>query len=340
MSIFAQNLGGPRVLIENELGTILTSIPSEGRVVALIDSDKDGKTEATYTVLDNLNRPHGLATKDGKLYVAQSDEVTSYDYDPSTQVASNKQTLANLPDGGSHFTRTLIFNGEELLVSVGSSCNVCLESDSRRAAILAINSDGSTRTFAHGLRNSVFMAIHPESGELWATEMGRDRLGDDLPPDEVNIIKEGGFYGWPYCYGRKTQDKDWNDSEEARNICNNSIPTSVNLQAHSAPLGLAFIYHEAWPVDWQGDLLVVYHGSWNRTVPTGYKIVKVNLRNQNEPLVEDFITGWFTSPSGGLSSPQALGRPVDILMSKGGIAYISDDKAGVVYALHPPGLDR
>jgi glucose/arabinose dehydrogenase len=170
--------------------------------------------------------------------------------------------------------------------------------------------------------------------------MGRDRLGDDLPPDEVNIIKEGGFYGWPYCYGRKTQDKDWNDSEEARNICNNSIPTSVNLQAHSAPLGLAFIYHEAWPVDWQGDLLVVYHGSWNRTVPTGYKIVKVNLRNQNEPLVEDFITGWFTSPSGGLSSPQALGRPVDILMSKGGIAYISDDKAGVVYALHPPGLDR
>jgi len=213
-----------------------------------------------------------------------------------------------------------------LLISVGSSCDACEEEDPRRAKILAVDPDGGgdVETFASGLRNSAFMAVHPLSKHVWATEKGRDDLGDNWPPDEINIILEGSHYGWPYCYGKRLHDDKSDPTGEHREFCKDTIPSFIDIPAHSAPLGLAFFPPE-WPEEFRHDLLVAFHGSWNRTEPTGYKVVRYKLDAAgNFEDVEDFITGWLT-PQG------ALGRPVDILITPEGVIYISDDQAGVVY---------
>lgn len=324
ISIFAKDLDKPRVLAWDPAGNLLVSIPSQGRVVALLpDSDGDGMADAAVNIIENLNRPHGLAFRcreKCELYIAETDQVAVYDYDEKNLSAANKRKIIDLPGGGNHFTRTIIFmpapNEDKLLISVGSTCNACEEEDWRRAKILIANYDGSgLKEFAGGLRNSVFMAIHPVTGKIWATEMGRDLLGDDLPPDEINIVEEGKNYGWPYCYGN------------GRATCGESAATSshIDIPAHSAPLGLAFIPEEGWPEDFWHNLLVAYHGSWNRTVPTGYKVVRYKLDERGNFLeAEDFISGW-------LAKDGAIGRPVDILIQPGGQMYISDDKAGVIY---------
>jgi glucose/arabinose dehydrogenase len=163
--------------------------------------------------------------------------------------------------------------------------------------------------------------------ELWATEMGRDFLGDDLPPDEVNIVREGRSYGWPYCYGNKVHDRNFDASTKAQDFCRTSEPLFIDIPAHSAPLGLAFIPESSWPKDWNGDLLVAYHGSWNRNVPTGYKVVRMKFDQQGNYTEQvDFISGW-------LRDDGALGRPVDLLFDDAGTLFISDDKAGVIYGV-------
>ena len=168
------------------------------------------------------------------------------------------------------------------------------------------------------------MAVHPLSQHVWATEMGRDDLGDNWPPDEINIILEGSHYGWPYCYGKRLHDDKTDPTGAHREFCKDTIPSFIDVPAHSAPLGLAFFPPE-WPQEFRHDLLVAFHGSWNRTEPTGYKVVRYKLDAAGNFVdVEDFITGWLT-PAG------ALGRPVDILIKDDGVIFISDDKAGVVY---------
>lgn len=337
ISIFAKNLGKPRVLAYDPIGNLLASIPEEGKVVALPDRDGDGKADQIQTVISGLNNPHGIAfrcTDTCKLYIAETNQVAAYDYDAKKLIASRKKKIVDLPSGGGHWTRTLLFmpfpNDHRLLVSVGSSCNVCNESDSRRAKILSLDIEsGSLKTFASGLRNAVFMALHSVSGKIWVTEMGRDLLGDDLPSDEINIINEEKNYGWPICYGKNIHDDNFDPNIYIRNPCMEpfEIPSYIDIPAHSAPLGLAFIPEEGWPQEYWYDLLVAYHGSWNRTEPTGYKIVRYKLGKDGEyEGQEDFITGWLT-PDG------VLGRPVDILAHPGGVMYISDDKAGVVYRI-------
>lgn len=333
ISVFARNFGSPRVLAWDPSGVLLTSIPSQGKVVALIDANNDGSSDETITVMEGLSLPHGLAFRDGKLYIAETNQVAIYDYNVDTKKATNKKKLFDLPGGGNHFSRTIGFGPDgKLYISVGSSCNVCYEKDERRARILVANSDGSDmKPFANGLRNSVFFTWHPSTQEMWATEMGRDLLGDDLPPDEVNIIRSKGtrHYGWPSCYGKQIADRDYIKSYNKNHISPEGFclsltePSFLDLPAHSAPLGLAFI-PDSWPKDLRGDLLVSYHGSWNRSEPTGYKIVRFDLNNNFAPA--DFVTGWLTGGS-------ALGRPVDLLFDPQGNLYISDDKAGVVYKI-------
>lgn len=338
ISIFAKDLDDPRVLTFDPNGILLASIPAKGTVVALIDKNNDGKSEETKTIVSGLNRPHGIAvecTQTGcKLYIAETDKVSAYAYDPSALTATVKRVLAPLPSGGGHFTRTLLPYGNSLLVSVGSSCNACLENDQNRARILEITKDtGKVEMFATGLRNAVFMAFHPVTKAIWATEMGRDLLGDNLPPDEINIIKKGGNYGWPTCYGKNIHDTEFDQNTYIRNPCMEPFetPSHIDIPAHSAPLGLAFIPN-SWPAEYHDDLLVVYHGSWNRSVPTGYKIVRMKLDvNGMYESTTDFITGWLDTDQ------KALGRPVAILFDANGIAYISDDKAGAIYRLAPPG---
>ncbi|MFZ5449767.1 MAG: PQQ-dependent sugar dehydrogenase [Thermodesulfobacteriota bacterium] len=332
ITIFARDLKGARVLALDPEGTLLVSLTRQGRVMALPDKNADGVADEAVPLLDDLNRPHGLAfgpEEKPRLYVAETDQVAVYDYDPEHLKAANKKKIIDLPPGGRHFTRTLLFlpppQEYRLLISVGSSCDVCEEKDWRYSKILALDvRDGSLATFASGLRNSVFMALHPLSKHLWATEMGRDFLGDDLPPDEINLIMEGANYGWPWCYGKRIHDGQFDPSGSHREFCKDTIPSFIDMPAHSAPLGLAF-FPKSWPQEFRYNLLVAYHGSWNRSEPTGYKVVRYKLDTAGNYLgCEDFITGWLT-PAG------ALGRPVDILIKDDGEIFISDDKAGVVY---------
>ena len=204
ISIFADKLGSPRDLEFDPNGVVVVSIPSQGKVVAL----PGGQPK---TVVEGLNYPHGIAFKNNKLYVAETSAVWVFDYDPQDYKATNKRKIIDLPSGGGHVTRSILIKDDKIYVSIGSSCNACVEADSRRAAIWVANLDGSDfKPFATGLRNSVFMTTDPKTGEIWATDMGQDNLGDDTPFDEVNIIREGNFYGWPYCYDNQVADQQMN----------------------------------------------------------------------------------------------------------------------------------
>ncbi len=341
IGVFATGLEAPRVLAADPNGVLLASIPKQGRVVALPDANQDGVADRVVTVVEGLNRPHGLAfsceqEKPCKLYIAETNAVAVYTYDAKEFRASQRRKLLDLPGGGNHFTRTILMKDGKLYISVGSSCNVCKEKDSRRAKILVSDLDGKNlKPYATGLRNAVFMTTHPKTGKLWVTEMGRDLLGDDLPPDEINIVNEGKFYGWPFCYGKRVWDRTFDRSELTRKRCEVSTPSLIDLPAHSAPLGLAFVGNDpAWQKQYRNNLFVAYHGSWNRSEPTGYKVVRFRFGSDGKSLdagkAQDFITGWLTKEG------KALGRPVDILVRPGGVLYISDDKAGVIYRVRAP----
>ncbi|MDD5713008.1 MAG: PQQ-dependent sugar dehydrogenase [Smithellaceae bacterium] len=333
ISIFANDLSGARVMILDRGGNMLVSRPWAGVVTKLFI--RDGRVVDRKDILRGLRRPHGLAfdpQDQSILYVAEEDKISRAAL--NSDGAARK--IIDLPAGGRHTTRTLLFgNDGRLYVSIGSSCNACVEKDKRRAAIYSLRKDGSDfRLYASGLRNSVFMVLQPGTSEIWATDMGRDYLGDDLPPDEVNIIRFERNYGWPFCYGKKILDEEFDSSSEAARTCNKSEPSYLDIPARSAPLGLAFIPAEGWPAEYRYNLLVALHGSWNRSIPTGYKVVRFKLDERGRyldtdesgaPRMLDFITGWLTA------GDRSLGRPVDLLALPGGKLYISDDKAGVIY---------
>lgn len=341
-TIFSREVPGARVMTRDPKGAMLVSLTSSGKIVVLNDADSDGKAESPKTVLEGLKRPHGIYATciDGNncvLYVAESDALKVYSYNPDAQTADYRRTITTFPATQGHLTRTILPHpdGKHLLVSIGSSCDVCHETDSKRASIVSVDLEtDDTYIYASGLRNSVFMAVNPIDGAIWATDNGRDLIGDDIPPDEVNLIKEGGYYGWPICYGQNVYDTDYNARPDNPNPCAGFIPAHIDLQAHSAPLGLAFIPEEGWPGELHNDLLVAYHGSssWNRSVPTGYKVVRWNLDDDGnvDGGPYDFVTGFM--PEGG-TSDDAVGRPVGILTEPGGTFYVSDDYAGAIYRI-------
>ncbi len=332
ISIFAKGLGAPRDITISPVDLLLASIPSQERIVALPDMEQDAVADEVVTVAQGLNRPHGIALhcvepQPCDLYVAETDSLTKFTIDLNAFTVSNRKEVARLPTSGNHWTRTIYLapDNKGLLVSMGSSCNACNEKDPRRAAISYFDFTTQTlRPYANGLRNSVFMTMRP-GNQIWATEMGRDLLGDDTPPDEINIIAENKNYGWPICYGKNIHDTQFDKNVYIRDPCTDKTPSRVDLPAHSAPLGLIFIpIDDRWPRVWWGDLLVAFHGSWNRSVPTGYKVVRIDLDEAGNYLgTYDFITGWLTEKG-------ALGRPVDLLVDPGRL-FISDDKAGVIY---------
>ncbi len=348
-TIFARDIKGARVMVRDQKGAMLVSQTSEGKVVALPDLNGDGQADQTIEVLSGLKQPHGLAVicpatgntsadQDAcVLYVAETGELKAYAYDADTYKATYQKTLATFPTGSGHFTRTLLPTPDQkaLLVSVGSSCNACDEDSPVRASIQQVDiATGAMTEYARGLRNSVFMAHHPVTGELWATENGRDILGDDIPPDEINIIKQGGDYGWPICYGENIHDTDYDKRQYIQNPCTGKVPAHVDLPAHVAALGLAFVPEEGWPEDYWHDALVAYHGSWNRSEPAGYKVVRIDFLNpegtlRQDQFTEDFMTGFLLE--GGRGASDAIGRPVAVMAEPGGTVYISDDRAGAIY---------
>lgn len=334
MQVFATGLTAPRVLTLDPQGRLVASIPSIGQVVALQDSDGDGVAENTTVIARGLDRPHGLLFRceseiSCSLYVAQLREVTKYDYDPISATATNPQSFLSLPGGGRHNTRTLhphtVEGQEGMLISIGSTCDVCFEANPLHGTVQFTPFENPTlQPFATGLRNAVFLTTHPVTGDILATEMGRDNLGDDLPPDEVNVLQQGRSYGWPFCYGDNVFDLRFSSDPSA---CGSQTPAHIQLPAHVAPLGLGVIPEEGWPQEYWFDLLVAYHGSWNRSFPDGYRIERIDLDTQGRPTGNQtpFIRGWLQD------SQQVIGRPVDILIQPGGVIYISDDDAGVIY---------
>jgi glucose/arabinose dehydrogenase len=331
ISVFANEIDSARMLVFSPGGVLLVSESGEGKVVALPDPQHTGRAARTVTVLEGLNEPHGLAFYQGKLYVAENNRLRRYDWDESNLRASNPKTLTDLPGAGGHSTRTVVFNGGKVYVSAGSSCNVCIEKDPRRAAVMDFNPDGTgQKIFAKGLRNAVGLAVNPKTDTVWATVNGRDMLGDDLPPEViVDLGRRGGDFGWPYCYGDHVPDPTFTKPGDDR--CQSVIGPKVQMQAHSAPLGLAFYEGSQYPAEYQNNIFVAFHGSWNRSIPTGYKIVRVKLDDSGQPVdgSEDFITGWLAP--GETKKGRWMGRPVGIVFGSDGSMYISDDSAGVIY---------
>lgn len=343
ISVFARDLQAPRVLREGPDRVLFASIPAQGRIVALPDRDGDGRADEVVTVASGLNRPHGFFFREAdgwELYVAETDALVVLSYDPKTLRATGRRVLRSLPTGGRHWTRTImpyrVPGGEErILISIGSACDVCHEEDERRGTIQSTRFDGTDlKPFATGLRNAVFMTTHPVTGDVWVTEMGRDFLGDDLPPDEINIVEEGKNYGWPICYGKNVHDTQFDKNTYIRNPCMEPFetPSHIDLPAHSAPLGLAFVPADAgWPEAYHYDMIVAFHGSWNRSVPTGYKLYRYHLDERGAYLgEEDFLAGWLREDRA------VLGRPADLVVASDGAMYVSDDHIGVVYRITPP----
>ena len=329
ISIIAEGLEGARVIAFDSRGDLWVSRTSEGALTRL--SLREGKVIGREEVFRDLRKPHGFAFDPHNadmLYIAEEHRVSR------VNLAGNRELeqIAELPYGNGHFTRTIGFGPDDrLYVSIGSSCNVCIELDTRRAKIFSMKRDGSNlKEYARGLRNAVFFTWHPITGTMWATEMGRDLLGDDLPPDEMNIVTEGRNYGWPTCYGKNEHDGDFDKNIYIRNPCDEPFEAAshIDLPAHSAPLGLAFVPEESgWPEAYRHNLIIAYHGSWNRSIPDGYKLMRAIFDAHGSFVkLEDFITGWL------VNQEAALGRPVDAKFFNGAL-YVSDDKAGVIYRI-------
>ncbi|MBI4080733.1 MAG: sorbosone dehydrogenase family protein [Candidatus Levybacteria bacterium] len=326
--LFASNLGNARDLTFTDSGTLLVSTPASGEVVALPDRNNDGVADEARVIIRGKNKPHGLAFRSGKLFVAEVNRVARYTWNEQTLQATEEKELFSLPGGGNHFARSLVFDKQgKLYVSIGSTCNVCFEKHSWIAGVIVSDAEGrSPRLFAKGLRNAPFLALNPQSGAVWVTEMGRDYLGDNLPPDEINMLQDGKDYGWPLCYGKKQHDAEFDKNVYTDDPCLFTEAPIFEIPAHSAPLGLAFIASSQFPKDWQNDLLVAYHGSWNRSEPTGYKIVHMVVRGNTILTAEDFLTGF-------LQDGKKIGRPVDVVFDRQGNLFVSDDEAGMVYII-------
>lgn len=304
---------------------LYTVKPKGGEVFVVVDSNGDGIADQKNLVEAGLQTPHGIDYYQGDLYVGEEGQVIVYRNIQEDGSYSLKEVLIeNLPTGGGHVTRTVVISADEkIYVSVGSSCNVCEEGNPKRSAILKYNLDGSGEEIhAEGLRNTVGMAFDKQ-GTLWGVNNGRDRLGDDLPGEEVNIIQKGNHYGWPYCYGNGVVDTTFSGRED---FCKNQTTNpTYQMQAHSAPLGIAFYPNETrFPQELNNNMFITFHGSWNRTVPTGYKVVRINSNDTNAQTV-NFITGWLKNDG------NAWGRPVDVKFDSRGDMYISDDEAGAIY---------
>ena len=333
ISVFAEDVDSARMMVFTPGGVLLVSESGEGKVVALPDPKHTGRAARTVTVLEGLNEPHGLAFYEGKLYVAENDKLRRYDWDESHLRATNPQKLTDLPKGGGHSTRSLLFHDGKMYVAAGSSCNACIEKEPQRATVMEFNPDGSgQKIFVKGLRNAVGLVVNPKTDTVWVTVNGRDWLGDDLPPETVyDLGKDGGDGGWPYCYGDRVPDSNF--TKPGDNRCQSVLEPKVQMQAHSAPLGIAIYEGSEFPVEYQNNIFVAFHGSWNRSIPTGYKIVRVKLDDKGQPVggAQDFITGWLAP--GETKKGRWMGRPVGIVFGSDGAMYLSDDAGGVIYRI-------
>jgi glucose/arabinose dehydrogenase len=322
VSIFAEGLSGVRMLELGPDDRLYAALSSAGEIVRF-DLNTDGTANGDPTVVaSGLRQPFGLAFHNGDLYVGETHQVIRLRGSALTQ---ETVIVPGLPTGG-HWTREIEFGPDDrLYVSVGSSCNVCEEGDARRASVIRYSATGSgEEIIAEGLRNAVGLAFHPETGALWASQNERDNLGDDVPAEELNILTPGGVvehFGWPYCYENRVPNPEYADPGR----CVGTVVPALEMQAHSAPLGMVFYNGEQFPAEYRGDLFLAFHGSWNRSEPTGYKVVRVRVENGQPVSYEDFASGWLTEAG------SVRGRPVAVEVGPEGSLYVSDDRAGRIW---------
>jgi glucose/arabinose dehydrogenase len=321
---------GPRFMAFGPDGHLYLSLGRDNKVVILPDRNRDGRADGIVTVADGLNAPQGLAFVDGKLLVANQDGVVRVENGRALPF------ITGLPAGG-HTLKSLKLGPDGFLyLNVGSSCNVCTESDSLRATILRYTRDGKPAgkrgaVWAEGLRNSQGFAWHPETHAMYATNNSADMRSDtrngkpvdELPPEHLNRIEGGAHYGWPYCWGDRQPDPDFPGPS---GICAKMQLPALTLPAHSTPIGIAFVDKAGFPAEYRGDAIVALHGSWNRKQPSGYKVIRVKFKDGQPVEVSDFITGW-------LDEHGAWGRPVDAIFGPDGTLYVSDDRAGMIYRI-------
>ncbi len=325
-TVYASGLQVPRFFSFAPDGTLFTTERGTGSIVALSDPSHSGAATAKKVVATGLDEPSSIVFYKGLAYVGEQSRVTRFTLGADDSFSDKRVLVNDLPPGGNHITRTVLIGPDnKLYVSIGSSCNNCVESNPHRASVWVYDLDGSGgRLYSKGLRNAVGMAVNPWTHEVWVTDMGRDLLGDDTPPETVYALQDGGNYGWPRCQAGTIIDPDLGHAGD----CNGIAQPLIDMQAHSAPLGLAFYNATAYPQAYHG-LFVAFHGSWNRSVPTGYKVVYIPLDASGHVAgrPQDFATGFLKN------TDDASGRPVGVVVGPDGALYLSDDKAGFIYRI-------
>lgn len=325
IELFAEDVDGARQMALSESGIVYTGSRRPGKVHAMVDKDNDYKADEVVLVAEGLNLPSGVTYKDGDLYVAEVDKILrfkdidkNYDKKPEPEVIFDR-----LPSESHHGWKYIKFGPDgHLYIPIGVPCNICNEEDERFGTIGRLNIE--TKEFeliATGVRNSVGFDWHPETKELWFTDNGRDWMGDDLPPCELNRVTENGqFFGFPYVHGNDVLDPDFGDELGERDY----RKPEWEYQAHVAPLGMLFYTGDMFPEEYKNTPLVTLHGSWNRSSKVGYKVVHMPLNGNTVTAENDFVTGW-------LKGDEVLGRPNDIIMLPDGSILVSDDGFSKVY---------
>jgi glucose/arabinose dehydrogenase len=327
ISIYASGVKDARSLTLGPNGIVFVGSRSAGNVYALVDRNQDGKADEVITLARGLKSPNGVAFRDGALYVAEISRVLRFDAIEQRLTSSSQPVVANdkFPTDGHHGWKFIGFGPDGLLyVPVGAPCNICQRDPDRYAVIMRLRPDGTgLETFARGVRNTVGFDWHPTTKELWFTDNGRDWLGDDSPPDELNRAPRPGMhFGFPYCHGGNIPDPEFGSKRR----CTEFTAPVQNLGPHVAALGMRFYTGTMFPEAYRQQIFIAEHGSWNRATPIGYRVMLVRLDNDRAVSYEPFAEGW-------LHEGRAWGRPVDVLVMPDGALLVSDDRADVIYRI-------
>lgn len=327
VELYATGVPNARSLTLGSGGTVFVGSRRAGKVYALVGNGRGDRASEVITIARGLNTPNGVAFHDGSLYVAEVSRVLRYDdiearlKNPPTPVVVSTE----LPLTKQHEWRFIRFGPDGwLYMGVGAPCNVCESTDKRVARILRMHADGSgMETYALGVRNSVGFDWQPESKEMWFTENGRDNMGDDIPPDELNYAPRAGMnFGFPYCHGKDIADPQFGSEHS----CAEFVAPAWSLPAHVAAVGMRFYTGGMFPEEYRGGIFIAEHGSWNRSVPIGYRVSRVVVEGDRAVKYEAFAQGWL---AGGMH----WGRPVDVLVMPDGALLVSDDFAGAIYRI-------
>lgn len=325
VEIYAEGVENARQMALGDEGTLFVGSRRAGKVHAVIDDDGDQRADRVVLIAEGLNMPSGVEFRDGALYVAAVDRVLRFD-DIETRLDNPPEPVVvtdALPGESHHGWKYLRFSPDgTLYLPVGAPCNVCDEPGFAQIRTLDVNS-GAIEVYADGVRNSVGLAFHPETQELWFTDNGRDWMGDDMPDCELNHAPEQGMhFGFPWCHQGDVLDDEFGEGKS----CGDYSPPVLNLGPHVAPLGLAFYTGTQFPGAYQGDLFIAEHGSWNRSAKIGYRIKRVRFEDGQVTGQEVFAEGW-------LQGQDDWGRPNDVLVMPDGALLVSDDKANAIYRI-------